>query len=48
MAGTLDSPTGLTAQGHIFAAEAGDYYHIDDELPKSDGWGLALDVEAPG
>jgi hypothetical protein len=46
MAGTLDSPTGLTSKGHIFAAEAGDYYHIDDGLPKSTGWGLPLDVDA--
>jgi hypothetical protein len=39
--------TGLTSKGHIFAAEAGDYYHIDDGLPKSAGWGLPLDVDAP-
>jgi hypothetical protein len=44
MAGTLDSPTGLVAKGHIFVAEAGDYYRIDDGLPKSQGWGLPLDV----
>lgn len=45
MAGTLDSPTGLIAKGHIFVAEAGDYYRIDDGLPKSQGWGLPLEVD---
>ena len=45
MAGTLDSPTGLLAKGHIFVAEAGDYYRIDDGLPKSQGWGLPLEVD---
>lgn len=44
MAGTLDSPTGLLAKGHIFVAEAGDYYRIEDGLPTSEGWGLSLDV----
>jgi hypothetical protein len=45
MAGALDSPTGLSAQGHIFTAEAGDYYHIDDGLPRSEQWGVPLDIE---
>ncbi len=45
MAGTLDLPTGLTSKGHIFTAEAGDYYPIEDGLPKSAGWGLPLDVD---
>jgi hypothetical protein len=44
MAGTLDSPTGLTAQGHIFVADAGDYYHIADGLPQSAAWGQPLEV----
>ena len=44
MAGTLDSPTGLSAKGHIFVAEAGDYYRIADGLPTSEGWGLSLGV----
>ena len=44
MAGTLDSPSGLSAKGHIFVAEAGDYYKIDDGLPATQGWGLPLDV----
>jgi hypothetical protein len=33
-AGTLDEPTGLNASGHIFMADAGDYYVIDDGLPQ--------------
>jgi hypothetical protein len=44
MAGTLDAPTGLTAQGHIFVAEAGDYYQITDGLPQSATWGQPLEV----
>jgi hypothetical protein len=44
MAGTLDSPTGLVAKGHIFVAEAGDYYRIADGLPQSATWGQPLDV----
>ena len=37
MAGTLDGTTGLEAVGHIFAADAGDYYEIDDGLPQHAG-----------
>lgn len=44
MAGTLNPPTGLTAQGHIFVAEAGDYYRITDGLPQSATWGQPLEV----
>lgn len=32
-AGTLDLPTGITTIGHIFVADAGDYYQIADDLP---------------
>jgi hypothetical protein len=32
-AGTLDGPTELTTVGHLYAAEAGDYYAIGDGLP---------------
>jgi hypothetical protein len=46
MAGTLNLPTRLTAQGHIFTAEAGDYYRIDDGLPQSAGSSLPIDVDA--
>jgi hypothetical protein len=37
----------LIATGHIFVAEAGDYYRIDDGLPQSAHWGQSLDVVAP-
>lgn len=38
MAGTLDLPTGLETVAHIFIDDAGDYYTIDDNLPRqSDG-----------
>ena len=33
-AGTLDGPTGLATVGHIFVADAGDYYVITDDLPR--------------
>jgi hypothetical protein len=35
MAGTLDRPTGLQLERHIFIADKGDYYRIDDDLPQS-------------
>ena len=42
-AGTLDGPTGLATVGHIYVADAGDYYAITDGLPRfpgSDGGSL--------
>jgi hypothetical protein len=36
-AGTLDEPQGLKIAAHIFASEAGDYYHIDGSAPVSRG-----------
>jgi hypothetical protein len=33
-AGTLDTPTGLEASTHLFAADKGDYYQIEDGLPQ--------------
>ncbi len=36
-AGTLDTPTGLTTVRHIFIADAGDYYHLNDNLEKLPG-----------
>jgi hypothetical protein len=38
-AGTLDNPTGLAIEGHIYCADKGDYYEIKDgdyQLPQ---WG---------
>ena len=46
-AGTLDAPTGLATVGHIFVADAGDYYAIADGLPRfagSDGGALDGDT----
>ena len=37
MAGLLDAPTGLTLAGHIFAADAGDYYELTDDVPVHTG-----------
>ena len=35
-AGTLDQPTGVKAVGHVWLSQAGDYYEIDDDLPKAE------------
>jgi hypothetical protein len=37
-AGTLDNPTGLSMEQHIFVADKSDYYTINDELPKQEHW----------
>jgi hypothetical protein len=34
MAGAFDTPSGLEADSHIFVADKGDYYDIDDGLPQ--------------
>jgi hypothetical protein len=39
MAGTLDTPTGLAIERHIFIRDKSDYYALTDDLPKSDGEG---------
>lgn len=36
MSGTLDGPTGITTEKHIFVADKGDYYDIADDLPQHD------------
>jgi hypothetical protein len=36
-AGSLDQPTGLATIRHIFTADAGDYYRLDDGLEKLPG-----------
>lgn len=38
-AGTLDEPTGLRLVQHIFTRHAGDYYDINDDLPRYDEHG---------
>ena len=37
-AGAIDSPTGGQLTRHIFVADKGDYYQIDDGLPQFTGW----------
>lgn len=37
-AGAIDTPTGGQLTRHIFVAEKGDYYQIDDGLPQFTGW----------
>jgi hypothetical protein len=37
-AGSLDGKTGLAVEGHIFCADAGDYYAICDEGYRLDQW----------
>ena len=34
MAGAFDQPTGLKGETHIFVADKGDYYTLDDGLPQ--------------
>lgn len=44
MAGTLDSPTGLETVAHIFVDDAGDYYEINDDLPRSSGGDHGVEI----
>ena len=37
-AGTLDLPTGIEMEQHIFVADKSDYYSIEDDLPKEQQW----------
>jgi hypothetical protein len=37
-AGTLDTPTHMSLQEHIFVADQSDYYSINDDLPKHRHW----------
>ena len=39
MPGSLDLPTGLKADAHIYVADASDYYTIDDGLPQHADYG---------
>ena len=48
-AGSLDHSEGLKTVGHIFTAEAGSYYQIDDGLPCfTEGSGGAFDADNDG
>ncbi|MBT8458722.1 MAG: GFA family protein [Boseongicola sp.] len=33
--GSIDGPTGLSLEKHIFTGSAGDYYEISDDVPQS-------------
>jgi hypothetical protein len=37
-AGTIDGPTGLIIEGHIFCANKGDYYAIPEEGYRLEQW----------
>jgi hypothetical protein len=37
-AGTLDVPTNLKIEQHIFVADKSDYYTIDDDAPQKQRW----------
>ena len=37
-AGTLDTPTGIKIEGHIFCADKGDYYEITDGAYQRQQW----------
>jgi hypothetical protein len=37
-AGTLDTPTYLLVEEHIFVADKSDYYALDDGVPKQQQW----------
>lgn len=37
-AGTLDTPTNVALEEHIFVADQSDYYKISDDLPKKQHW----------
>jgi hypothetical protein len=37
-AGTLDVPTGIAIEKHIFVADKSDYYDLRDDLPQLPGW----------
>ena len=41
-AGGIDGPTGLTIAQHIFVADKGDYYRIEDGLPQAEAWGNGI------
>jgi hypothetical protein len=44
MAGAFDKPSGLHGQSHIFVADKGDYYSIDDGLPQFSRSGPSVKV----
>lgn len=47
MAGTLDPPTGLETVAHIFIDDAGDYYAIEDNLPRQSDGNHGVEIPTP-
>ena len=47
LAGSFDKPTGLEGEAHIFVADKGDYYEIDDALPQYERSTPSVTVAAP-
>ena len=43
-AGTLETPTALELVAHIFVADAGDYYRIDDGTPQLPAAGHGVEI----
>ena len=41
-AGSLDGETGLATAAHIFVADKGDYYRLDDNLPQFEQGGYQI------
>jgi hypothetical protein len=39
LAGAFEKPTGLKGEVHIYVADKGDYYEIDDGLRQDPAWG---------
>jgi hypothetical protein len=46
-AGTLDGATNLTSACHIHVADKGDYYSIEDGLPRSADGSFSVPIPAP-
>jgi len=37
--GSLDEPTNVKIMGHVWVSQKGDYYEINDDLPRyAEGW----------
>ncbi|WP_068109834.1 GFA family protein [Tropicimonas marinistellae] len=41
-AGTLDAPSGVVLSAHIYCDDKGDYYEIDEALPRAGGFDPTL------
>ncbi len=48
LAGSLDPPTGLAVDHHIFVADKSDYYGLHDGLPQEAAWGAPAKPSQPG